>query len=108
MAFNILLTRDATADLENIYNYIRKYDAKKQADYVLDKIAEVFNSLAEAPHRGSYPGELSAIGIREYREIYFKPYRIIYRVIGQKVFIFMIADERRDMQTLLQSRLLES
>lgn len=31
---------------------------------------------------------------------------MIYRVIGRQVFIYLIADGRRDMQALLQRRLL--
>jgi toxin ParE1/3/4 len=50
---------------------------------------------------------LLAIGHREYREIFFKPYRTIYRVMGENVYIFVIADGRRDMQALLQRRLLQ-
>jgi toxin ParE1/3/4 len=48
------------------------------------------------------------LGIREYREVFFKPYRIIYRVVEKNVYIFLIADGRRDMQTLLQRRLLDA
>jgi toxin ParE1/3/4 len=47
------------------------------------------------------------LGIREYREVFFKPYRLIYRIIGNKVYIMLIVDGRRDMQSLLQRRLLE-
>ena len=47
-----------------------------------------------------------ALGVREYREIFFKPYRIIYRVINKNVYVLLIADGRRDMQTLLQRRLI--
>ena len=52
--------------------------------------------------------ELLDIGIREYREIFFKPYRIIYRVMGDKVYVLVVADGRRDMQALLQRRLLQA
>jgi toxin ParE1/3/4 len=47
-----------------------------------------------------------ALGIREYRETFFKPYRIVYHVEGARVFISLIADGRRDMQSLLARRLL--
>jgi toxin ParE1/3/4 len=43
--------------------------------------------------------------MREYREIFFKPYRIIYRVLEHNVDVLLIADGRRDMQSLLQRRL---
>ena len=53
------------------------------------------------------PKELLALGVREYREVFFKPYRIIYRVQDETVYVLLIADGRRDMQSLLQRRLLE-
>lgn len=77
-----------------------------RADYVLEQIEKTFLSLSEHPQRGNYPKELLDLGIREYREIFFKPYRIIYRVMGNNVYVLLIADGRRDMQTLLQRRLL--
>jgi len=49
---------------------------------------------------------LLALGIREYREIFFKPYRINYRVMDKNVYVLLIDDGRRDMQTLLQRRLM--
>jgi len=58
------------------------------------------------PARGNYPKELVALGFREWRGVFFKPYRIIYRVIGKDVYVYLIADGRRDMQSLLAWRLL--
>ncbi len=107
MAYQVYLTDDAAYDLEDLYDYIESHDAPEKADYVLGKIEEIFSSLADNPERGAYPGELSAIGLREYREIDFKPYRIIYRVMAKQVYVMVIADGRRDMQTLLQRRLLQ-
>lgn len=70
------------------------------------QIEKIFSRLSQFPERGSHPKELLALGIREYREILFKPYRIIYRIMDKNVYILLIADGRRDMQTLLQRRLL--
>jgi toxin ParE1/3/4 len=64
--------------------------------------------LSEFPERGAYPKELLALGVREYREIFFKPYRIIYRVLNKNDYVLLIADGRRDMQSLLQRRLLDA
>ena len=72
------------------------------------RIEKIFSSLSESPERGTYPKELLALGIRDYREIFFKPYRVIYRVMGDKVHVLLIVDGRRDMQTLLQRRLLDA
>ena len=106
MRFVVFLTDDAVRDLEELYDYIALHDVPQKADYVLDQIERVFSRLSEFPERGAHPKELRALGIREYREIYFKPYRIIYRVIDKNVYVLLIADGRRDMQTLLQRRLL--
>ena len=108
MGFQLYLTNDASRDLEELYDYIESHDAPGKADYVLDQIEKAFSSLSENPERGAYPKELLAVGLREYREIFFKPYRIIYRVMAEKVYVLVIADGRRDMQTLLQRRLLQA
>ncbi|WP_417560193.1 type II toxin-antitoxin system RelE/ParE family toxin [Marinomonas sp.] len=108
MSYQVFLTDDAAYDLEALYDYIESHDALEKADYILDNIEEVFLSLADNPERGTYPNELLAIGLREYREIYFKPYRIIYRISSPSVYIMVIADGRRDMQSLLERRLFQA
>jgi len=105
VAFTVLLTEDAAIDLEDIYSYISEHDSPHKAEHVLDQIESKFVSLSEIPERGVHPKELSNLGIRDYREIFFKPYRIIYRVEGDNVYVYLIVDGRRDMLTLLQRRL---
>ena len=106
MRLEVLLTEGAEHDLEDIYGYIAEFDSPQNADYVLDRLREVAESLATNPDRGAQPKELRSIGIREYRQVFFKPYRLIYRVTGNQVVVYLIADGRRDMQTLLSRRLL--
>ena len=106
MPFAVLLTNDAARDLDEIYNYIALHDAPQKADSVLEQIEKAFSTLSESPERGAYPKELLPLGIREYREVFFKPYRIIYRVMDKKVYFLLIVDGRRDMQLLLLRRLL--
>jgi toxin ParE1/3/4 len=108
MPFEVFLTADATRDLEELYQYISLHDVPGKAKQVLTGIEKALSSLAESPDRGAYPQELLALGIRDYREIFFKPYRVIYQVLGNVVYVFLIADERRDMQTLLQRRHLDA
>ena len=108
MAFRVQLTDGAAGDLEEICNYIERQDSPARANYVLDRIEETFHGLCERPQRGRYPRELLDIGIRDYREVFFKPYRIIYRVIEETVYVLVIADGRRDMQSLLLRRLLQT
>lgn len=106
--FQVSLTEDAARDLEEIFDYIAEHDDPSKADHVLDRIEEAVESLATFPERGSHPKELLSLGIREYRQTFLKPYRVIYRIVGQSVYVYLIVDGRRDMQTLLTRRLLET
>jgi len=108
MPYAVFLTADAARDLEELYDYVALHDAPGKAEHLLERIEKTFSSLSEYPERGVYPKELLALGIREYREIFFKPYRVIYRVIGETVYVLLIVEGRRDMQTLLQRRLLKA
>jgi toxin ParE1/3/4 len=107
-SYEVLLTQGAEHDLESIHDYITDAHGGAQADYVLDRLMEVAQTLSRLPERGSYPKELVALGIREYRQAFFKPYRVIYRVTSRQVVIYLIVDGRRDMQSLLARRLLAS
>lgn len=106
MRYDVVLTRDAESDLEHIYRYIAEHDSKASADYVLERLLEASDSLAASPERGSIPKELRSLGMAEYRQVFFKPYRLIYRVHTNQVVIYLIADGRRDMQSLLAQRML--
>ncbi len=105
MRYEVLITEGAERDLEAIHSYVAEFDSPRNADYVLNQLLKVVERLATFPNRGSYPRELQALGIREYRQTFFKPYRVVYRVMGKQVFIYLIADGRRDMQSLLMRRL---
>lgn len=106
--FRVLLTRGAEQDIEAIHDYIATHDAPAKADHVLDQLLATAEKLALMPERGIHPRELLDLGIREYRQVHFKPYRLIYRVIGREVVVYLIADGRRDMQALLAKRLLDA
>jgi len=104
--FNVIMTKTAARDLSDIIAYISEHDSPDKADHVLDRIDEALKSLSEYPNRGTHPKEMLALGVRDFREIFFKPYRLIYEVVGKNVYVYVIADGRRDIQSLLQRRLL--
>ena len=106
MIYEVLLTNDATEDLNDIYHYIETNDSLESANYVLDNIEALLETLSEQPLRGNYPSELAALGIKEFRQILFKPYRLIYGVTENQAVIYCILDGRRDIQSVLERRLL--
>ncbi len=105
MRHDVVLTDDAKADLQDIYDYVADHDAPLKADQLLEKLEKLVDSLGMFPERGAVTKELRDLGIREYREVYYKPYRLIYRTTAKTVVVYLVVDGRRDMQTLLLRRL---
>jgi toxin ParE1/3/4 len=106
MVYEVSLTRDAERDLEEIYVYVAEHDSRANADHILDRLIKATEALTTSPDRGAYVNELRSLGISEYRQVFFKPYRLIYRVHSKQVIIYVISDGRRDMGSLLTRRLL--
>ena len=106
--FDVVITRGAARDLQAIYEFVLEAESEAKADHLLDGLEALVGTLVQHPERGSHPKELASLGIQDYRQVILKPYRIIYRVLGGKVVIFLVADGRRDMTTLLAQRLLGS
>ena len=108
MPYAIRLTDEAEEDLEGIGEYISASNSPLRAGYVIAEIRGVVNSLAHFPDRGSRVQELIDAGQPDYREVLFKPYRIIYHVTDDVVYVQLIADGRRNMRALLLQRLLRA
>jgi toxin ParE1/3/4 len=106
MRFTVNLVIDAETDLFDIYQYVARYDSPEKAVRLLNNLEKTIIRLKTTPLRGSYPPELEHIGVFEFREIFFKPYRIIYEVKKTNVYVHCVIDGRRDLQDLLQTRLL--
>jgi toxin ParE1/3/4 len=106
MRFEIRWTASAAADLEEIIDWIAVHDSPARSLHVAEQIEAAVEALKTHPRRGARPRELLDIGVREYRETFFKPYRIVYRVEGALVYVYLVADGRRDLQALLARRLL--
>lgn len=106
MNFQVFIISEAEEDIFDIYHYIEFTDSLQHALQVADHLKKTCESLAYVPERGHFPPELERIGISDYREIHFKPYRVIYQILRKQVFIHAVLDGRRDLQELLERRLL--
>jgi toxin ParE1/3/4 len=100
------LTEGAEQDLETLHAYVAEHRSGEEADTLLDNLLAKIELLEHYPDRGNVPKELDALGMREFRQILLSPYRLIYRVVDDRVFIMVIVDGRRDMAALLEQRLL--
>jgi toxin ParE1/3/4 len=104
--FEVFLLDNAEKDIDEIYRYVRRHDSEEKAERLSQNMEEVILSLQTQPFRGHYPPELERIGVLEYREVFFKPYRLIYEVAGSSVFVHCVLDGRRELRDILQQRLL--
>ncbi|NBC95584.1 MAG: type II toxin-antitoxin system RelE/ParE family toxin [Deinococcus-Thermus bacterium] len=102
----VVLAGDAERDLAALYCYVIKHEGKAVADRLLDSLEQRIGSLARLPRRGNVPRELRDLGIDDFREIQAWPYRILYRILPDRVIVYGVFDGRRDMQTVLTQRLL--
>ena len=105
-SYKVELTKPALQDLKEVFNWVAANDSRAKASNLLDKLQETSKSLANLPLRGHALPELQAIGSHNFLEIHQGPYRIIYHIQGEIVYIDAVLDGRRDMQELLNARLL--
>lgn len=106
MSVPVRLTEPALADLLAINDYYLLEVSDKVAAKIIDALELAVNSLADLNERGTVPKELLVLGIRQYRQLIVKPYRIIYQSMSDQVVVHAVLDGRRDIQTLLTQRLL--
>ena len=106
MKFQVRILAEAEEDLFEIFSYVAAEDSPRAGLALVDHLEGACMSLATLPNRGRIPPELRAVGIQDFREIFFKVYRIIYRVEKAAVYIYAILDGRRDLTDLLLERLL--
>lgn len=104
MDFEVLLLENAIKDLEMIYQSLKQRASKEVALREMERLEAACASLTENPGCGSVPHELERINTVEYRQSISKPFRIIYQVVENHVFVFGILHGKRNIQDLLRQR----
>ena len=103
--FRVEWSRSASKDLLNIIEYISQ-DNIDAAVRIFETIKSKCKTLDQSPERGRVVPELKAYGIFSYRELIITPWRIIYRISDQKVFVLAVIDSRRNIEDILIERFL--
>lgn len=106
MKYQVYIIVDAEDDIFGIFRYIARNDSIQRVEIILKSIEDKINGLSESANCGHIPPVLDRIRINEYGEIHYIPYRIIYQIIESDVFVLCMLDGRRDLEDLLQERLL--
>ncbi len=106
-AYRIEWAPSAIDDLDEILEFIAVREGSDVARHIHAKIIARVDSLTTHPTRGRIVPELKEFGIKDYRELIVRPYRVFFRVMGRVVGIVGVLDGRRDLEELLVNRVLE-
>jgi toxin ParE1/3/4 len=104
--YKVIIDPQAKTDLKEIFVYVSVNDSLESANKLLDRIEETCFKLERYPERGHIPPELRQTGIKNYLEIHYKAYRIIYEIDDKLVYIHSVIDGRRNIQEILNNRIL--
>jgi toxin ParE1/3/4 len=107
MKYKVFIDPKARQDLSEIFIYVALNDCLEAANKPLDKLEKTCFKLEKYPKRGHIPEELRTTGIKKYLEIHFKPYRIIYEIDNDLIYIHSVLDGRRNIQEILKERILK-
>jgi len=99
-------TKNAKNDLLSIVAYIKK-ESPSIANDIYQTIRKKAHSSNFFPLKGRVIPELQKEGITLYRETITSPWRIIYKVGNDTVYIMAILDSRKNVEDILLQKLLK-
>jgi toxin ParE1/3/4 len=104
-SYDVRWTETSENDLITIVKYIAD-DNPHLAHEIFKSIKERASSLRAFPDRGRIVPELQEQEVTQYRELIVPPWRIIYRVSENKVYVLSVIDSRQNVEDILLRRLI--
>jgi plasmid stabilization system protein ParE len=102
----VVLLDSAEQDLKDLRSYVVKNFSQATWLKTYSKLKESIRNLTSFPLLGAVPPELESLNMNQYRQIISGMNRVIYEPRADAVYIYMIVDTRRDLETLLMQRLM--
>ena len=103
-AYRVFITHSAEEDLKEIVDFIAE-DEPGIALKIFDKLEHRIRSPKELPDRGRIVPELKDKDILAYREVIESPWRIVYSIIENTVYILFVIDGRRNVNDIFLKKL---
>jgi len=104
-ALAVIWSATAAKDLAGIIEYISS-DNPTIAYKKFLEIKKRAQNLYTFPERGRVVPELQEQGIDQYRELVIAPWRIIYRISRNNVYVLSVLDSRQNVEDILLKRLI--
>ena len=95
----------AAKDLAGLIEYIASDNPTIACEKFLE-IKKRTQNLYTFPERGRIVPELQEQGIAQYRELVIAPWRIIYRISRNNVYVLSVLDSRQNVEDILLKRLI--
>lgn len=103
--WTIIYGDGAEGDILGITDFIAR-DSAINAEKALERLEHRIGTLATLPERGRVVPELHWHGISNVREIFEKPWRILYQIKAKEVVIVAVYNGRRQLSDVLMERFL--
>ena len=103
--YKIIITDNAEQDLNEIVLYIAQRDIQIALN-IFEKLQARIFSLRTFPEKGRIVPELNDHNIFQYHEIIDNPWRIIYKIENDQVFVMTVLDGRRNIEDILLKKLI--
>lgn len=101
--YQVFWTQTAQQDLKKVIEYIAA-DSQNHARKAYLDIKQKAGNLRQMPLQGRIVPELEFYSILTYRELISPPWRIIYKIEENKVWVLAVFDGRRNVEDLLLDR----
>ena len=105
-SFEVVLSEAANNDLKVIHDFYLLSASETVANQQISKIENIFQSLQFEPERGLIPKELKTVGIKHYKQLLNKPFRVIYSINQQHVRVGLVLHQKQSIQKALSRRIL--
>lgn len=104
-SYNVWWSDTAKNDLVSIIEFIDR-ENPLQARKIFSELKKRAESLNVFPDRGRMVPELQNQGITLYRELIIGPWRLMYRVSEDSVYVLSVLDSRQNVEDILLQRLI--
>ena len=106
MPHKVMFVRSSEQDLRELKRYLMERFGQEVWQSSYHHIKEATDSLQQLPLSGTIPPELERLNLVQYRQVIVGMNRMIYEVRDQTVYIHIVCDTRKDLQSLLMQRLM--
>ena len=106
MKYSVVFLKSAEQDLKELKHYVIRRFGGETWQATLGKLKESIHTLQTHPHAGKVPDELRTLNSGQYRQIVSGMNRVIYEIRQETIYIHIVCDSRRDMQGLLNRRMM--